>query len=225
MHVLARGLSRTHRGVHALDAVTIELKPAQITAVLGANGAGKSTLLRIIALVESPGSGELMMDGRNALQQASALRDRIGYVPQDIALFEELTTRENLLCWARGKAAADTLDTLIDNLDMAQFAFKRVSALSGGMKRRVNLAVALLNSPGLLVLDEPFVGMDTDQRSIVVRVLRSLSAQGVTQIISSHQPEVFRHLAERVLVLEHGHVAYNGPMKDSFLAEPMPPDA
>jgi ABC-2 type transport system ATP-binding protein len=225
MHVLARGLKRAHRGVDALDAVTIELKPGQITAVLGANGAGKSTLLRIIALVEAPGGGELLMDGRNALPQPGTFRDAIGYVPQDIALFEELTARENLLCWARGKATAGTLDALIDSLGMAQFASKRVSALSGGMKRRVNLAVALLNHPRLLVLDEPFVGMDTDQRSIVVRVLRSLSAQGVTQIISSHQPEVFRHLAEHVLVLEHGHVAYNGPMKDSFLAEPMPPDA
>ena len=222
IHVLARGLARSHRGICSLDCVNAEFPAGSITAVLGANGAGKSTLLRIIALVEAPDSGELTMDGANALSRPGDFRESIGYVPQEIALFEELTTRENLLCWAKGAALA-RIEELIATLDMAEFAAKRVSALSGGMKRRVNLAVALLNSPRLLVMDEPFVGMDMRQRETVTLCLKNLAAGGITQVISSHHPEIFRNLAGHVMALDRGRVVYDGPINEELLEGKIPP--
>lgn len=206
--VEAKNISQRYTGVKILDNVSISLEPGQVTGVMGVNGAGKSSLLRIIGLIEKPGIGQLFIDGENPNQNIKNIRHQIGYAPQDIALFNELSAYDNLLFYSinKKKQTIKKLDELVSAFDMESFIKKRVYKLSGGMKRRVNLAVALINSPKLLVADEPFVGLDADQRKKVLNYLNSLSKQGMTQIISSHYSENLSVIAHNIIHLENGRI-------------------
>lgn len=206
--VEAKNISQRYTGVKILDNVSISLEPRQVTGVMGVNGAGKSSLLRIIGLIEKPDIGQLFIDGENPNQNIKNIRHQIGYAPQDIALFNELSAYDNLLFYSikNKKQAKNKLDELVCAFDMESFIKKRVYKLSGGMKRRVNLAVALINSPKLLVADEPFVGLDADQRKKVLNYLNSLSKQGMTQIISSHYSENLSVIAHNIIHLDNGRI-------------------
>lgn len=206
--VEAKDISQRYTGVKILDNVSISLESGQVTGVMGVNGAGKSSLLRIIGLIEKPDIGQLFIDGENPNQNIKNIRHQIGYAPQDIALFNELSAYDNLLFYSinKKKQTSKKLDELVSAFDMESFIKKRVYKLSGGMKRRVNLAVALINSPKLLVADEPFVGLDADQRKKVLNYLNSLSKLGMTQIISSHYSENLSMIAHNIIHLDNGRI-------------------
>jgi ABC-2 type transport system ATP-binding protein len=133
-------------------------------------------------------------------------------VPQDVALFEDLTVRENLLCWSArpGREAKRQAERLIGALDLGEFASKKVAALSGGMKRRTNLAVALLDDPEILILDEPLVGVDIEQRRQLLTYLKTLTGQGVTQLMASHHVDELLPLADEILIMKDGEVRFYG---------------
>ena len=214
----AEGLSRSYGAVNALCEVSFSLNRGEVLGLFGQNGSGKSTLLDIVALAAKPDAGKIVFDGLEAGANLTAVRRHIGYVPQEIALFEELTVRENLLCWSRlpGKKAKERAREVSEALNLSDISRKKVAELSGGMKRRVNLAVALLGEPELIILDEPFAGVDTDNTDGIEKRLRELADSGTAQIISGHSPEQMLPLIDKVLVLSHGEIVYFDD-KDAFV--------
>ena len=214
----AEGISRRYGVVNALCDVSFSLNRGEVLGLFGQNGSGKSTLLDIIALAAKPDSGKIVFDGLEVGANLTAVRRRIGYVPQEIALFEELTVCENLLCWSRlpGKKAKERAREVSEALNLSDISRKKVAELSGGMKRRVNLAVALLGEPELIILDEPFAGVDTDNTDGIEKRLRELADRGTAQIVSGHSPEQMLPLIDKVLVLSHGEIVYFDD-KDAFV--------
>ena len=214
----AEGLCKSYGTVNALCEVSFSLKRGEVLGLFGLNGSGKSTLLDIVALAAKPDAGQIIFDGLDVNSNLTAVRRRIGYVPQEIALFEELTVYENLLCWSRlpGKKAKERASEVSQALNLLELSRKKVSELSGGMKRRVNLAVALLGEPELIILDEPFAGVDTDNTDGIEKRLRELADGGTAQIVSGHSPEQMLPLIDKVLVLSHGQTAYFDH-KDAFI--------
>lgn len=195
-----------------LQEVTFSLGKGDALGLFGPNGSGKSTLLNILALADRPSEGMLEINGTNALNTASKLRRKIGYVPQEIALFEELTVKDNLMCWTRlpGRAAKNKAFEIAQALSLTSLLSKKVFMLSGGMKRRVNLAVALISDPELLVLDEPFAGVDAEHVEGMLVLLMHLKKNGITLILSCHTPEQVIPLLSKILVLSAGKKKFFG---------------
>ncbi len=203
-------VSKSYGSFTALKNIGFSMGQGEILGLFGKNGSGKSSLLNIIAMALKPDKGSIVFDGVSGTLNPMEARRKIGYVPQEIALFEELTVEENLLCWSklRGKSAKAKIMEISDGLNLGEMLSKRVYTLSGGMKRRVNFAVALLGNPKLLVLDEPFVGLDIDNTEIIEDIMKKLSDSGVSQIVSGHSPEQLIPLVHRVMVLSDGEIAY-----------------
>jgi ABC-2 type transport system ATP-binding protein len=180
------GITKKYGAAAVLNGVAMSLASGEVLGLFGPNGSGKSTLLDILALALRPDGGRILIDGADALADPGAYRSRIGYAPQDVALFEELTVRENLLCWSRlpGKDAREKAGEVAARLSLEPILKKRVSSLSGGMKRRVNLAVCLMGAPKLLILDEPFTGVDMENADKMTALLKELAGDGIAQVIS-----------------------------------------
>jgi ABC-2 type transport system ATP-binding protein len=206
----ARGICRQYGRKPVLREVTFSLGKGQILGLLGPNGSGKTTLLEILALAARPDAGSILLDGADILPRPGPVRPLIGYVPQDIALFEELSVMDNLHCWCRlpKSQARVRIAEVTSALSLEAIARQKVSTLSGGMKRRVNLGVALLGYPSLLVLDEPFSGVDIDHREIMQLFLKQLASLGVSQIISGHSLEDLLPLADQIMVLRGGQTVF-----------------
>ena len=214
--LIGSDLSKQYSGVCALHSATVRLQPGSTTMLLGRNGSGKSTLLNILALSAAADSGSVQVDAL----QGRAARAAIGFAPQEVALFEELSVEENLRCWCRlpaSKAKACVAD-VIERLDLAAERRKQLRKLSGGQKRRVNLAAALMNEPRYLLLDEPFAGLDEESERRVLRLLGEYAKNGCGILIASHQPRLLRDLVEQAIVLERGEVTFYGTAEDYFSA-------
>jgi ABC-2 type transport system ATP-binding protein len=205
-----RALGRRYGRQEVLSDVSFSLRQGEVLGLFGPNGSGKSTLLDILALAIRPSTGSILFHGEDVLSRVGQVRPLIGYVPQDIALFEELTVMDNLLCWSRlpARQTRARVAEIAGALCLGDISGQKVATLSGGMKRRVNLGVALLGSPSLLVLDEPFAGVDLDHRGIMQTLLRQLTGLGVSQVISSHSLEDILPLADKIMVLREGHVLF-----------------
>ena len=215
----AQGLCRHYGRRQVLQDVSFSLGRGQVMGLFGPNGSGKSTLLEIIALASRPSAGRLLFDGADVLSRVREFRPLVGYVPQDIALFEELTVMDNLLCWTRlpREMARQRIAGISAALSLEIFVNQRVMTLSGGMKRRVNLAVAMLGSPSLLVLDEPLAGVDLEHQEIMLEFLKKMTGLGVSQIISSHAIEDLLPLTDQIMILREGCVLFYGSREDFLI--------
>lgn len=207
-HVHVQDISKAYQRQLILDHISLTVQPGEAVGIRGINGAGKSSLLRQMAWIEAPDSGQVLLDHTAYRPAQRAMRQAIGYAPQDIALFDELSAMDNLKLFAIHDKAitAATLHELIQTFAMNDFIHKRIHQLSGGMKRRVNLAAALINRPRLLIADEPFVGMDEAQRQRVLDYLIQQHQHGMTMIISSHYVENIHPLTHRILRLDNGRI-------------------
>lgn len=212
------GITKSYKQDLILDGISFTLEKGKVLGVMGPNGAGKTTLLKIISLILSPDAGEVHINGIDALRKPKLLRPLLAYVPQDMALFEELSVIDNLYYWSEGsfKSQEAHFMQLLDETGLSQVREKRVNTLSGGMKRRLNLAVALINKPELLIMDEPLVGMDIAQIKSMHQFFSKLAEQGMSQIISSHNAHHLLNIADELLILNHGKVRFQGT-KESFL--------
>lgn len=225
--LIIKNISKTYNKKTVLKNISFSIEKGHVLGILGPNGSGKTTLINTIALALKPDDGgEIMIEGIDAMKNVKQARKKIGYVPQDIALFEELSIRDNLICWSRlkMKKAKEQAEKIADLLDLKTIYKQKVSTLSGGMKRRVNLAVALLEEPKLLLLDEPFAGMDYEHTEETEKVIKKIAENGASVIISSHIPKQVICFANEVLILRNGDILFCGN-KDEFLANSKLKDA
>ncbi|MBP3237882.1 MAG: ABC transporter ATP-binding protein [Lachnospiraceae bacterium] len=199
----ANGLKKNYGKFTAVDDLSLTISPGEGIALLGKNGSGKTTLLKMLALVQKPDAGEVKVDGLYG-KEAKA---KIAYVPQEIVLFEELTVTENLYAWSslKGSENAARAEYLAEELEMESFRKKRVDRLSGGQRRRVNIAVALMGNHQYLMLDEPLAGIDEHGGECIARLLKKEKEKGYAMIITEHNPTILLPLMDRTLRLDGGH--------------------
>ena len=210
-----RDVSRWYGNVVAVNGVTFSLG-AGVTGLLGPNGAGKSTLLHMIAGLLHPSAGTVTVDGRATYGDPGVFR-RVGLVPEREAVFGFLTCRAfvRLNADLQGVAApADAVDRALATVELTSAADRTLATYSKGMRQRAKVAAALVHDPGVLVLDEPFNGMDPRQRLHMMDLFRSLAADGATVLVSSHILEEVERVAERVLVVVAGRLAASGEFRE-----------
>lgn len=194
----------------AVRGVCFTAERGDILGILGENGAGKSTLLSMLAALTPPTEGKLFFEGAEVKKKKREYQARIGYVPQEIALFEELSGQDNLEFFARGYGLSKRqADERIDKV-CAITAFQKewlkkpVSEYSGGMKRKINIGAALLHQPSLLLLDEPTANLDFASEEQIVEAVRALAAEGITVVYVGHQPELMEQLCNKFCLLKDG---------------------
>jgi ABC-2 type transport system ATP-binding protein len=199
----------------ALDGVSLELRPAEVLGVLGPNGAGKSTLVRTIMGRVNPDSGSVTLFGKPAPAGDTEARASVGVVPQEIALYPNLTSHENLTVFGRylglsGIALDQAIKRSLDWAALSDRANEPVKTLSGGMKRRLNMAAGVLHRPRVLLLDEPTVGVDPQSRERIYQMIESLRADGVSLIYTTHYMEEAERLCDRIAIIDDGRVIAAG---------------
>ncbi|MFC1416701.1 ABC transporter ATP-binding protein [Streptacidiphilus cavernicola] len=214
--VHADGLTKLHRRrggepVHAVRGVDFRIVSGETYGFLGPNGAGKSTTMRMICCVSEASGGTLRVLGLDPATDGSRIRSRIGVVPQDDTLDRELTVRENLLVYGRyfgmsRAARAARADELLAFARLEEKAGTRVDTLSGGMRRRLTIARSLVNSPEILILDEPTTGLDPQARHLLWERLHQLKEQGVTLILTTHYMDEAEQLCDRLAVMDQGRI-------------------
>ena len=211
----ASQLAKSYAGQPAVSQVSLTVAPGEILALLGPNGAGKSTTIGMIAGLIVPDTGDIRVSGQSMADAADACKARIGLVPQDIALFEELTGHVNLeivgaLYGLHGDALQKSINETLDLVGLTDRAADKVADYSGGMKRRLNIAAALLHDPHIVLLDEPTVGIDPQSRNAIFRNLESLKMRGKALIYSTHYMEEAERLADRIIIMDRGSVIATG---------------
>lgn len=210
-----RDVRRSYGSRVALDGLTLSVEPKTVYGLLGPNGAGKTTLLSILSGLMDPDSGEVVVAGRPMSRRARDLRGLVGLVPQDIALYADMTARQNLMFFGRlyGMSKADLrprIDDVLELVGLADRGDEPVEAYSGGMKRRINVAAALLHRPTLLLLDEPMVGVDPQSRSLMFDMIMGLASDGAAVVLASHQIDEVERVCDRVAIVDHGRLLTEG---------------
>ena len=204
-------VTRDYGPTRALGGVTFAVMPGEMFGLLGPNGAGKSTLMALLAGLAAPTSGSIRLAGRPLDPRDRAARRLVGLVPQELAVYDDLSARENLhffgsLYGLRGPELARKADEVLAAVALADRADDRVGTFSGGMKRRLNLGVAVVHGPRLLFLDEPTTGVDPQSRNHIFAEVRRLNAAGLTVVYTSHYMEEVQALCTHVGILDRGRV-------------------
>ena len=211
----ARGLVKTFGTLRAVDGVDFDVQKGEAFGFLGPNGAGKSSTMRMIGCVSPVSSGTLRILGLDPAHDGARIRARLGVVPQQDTLDDDLTVRENLIIYSRyfglsRKEARVRADRLLEFVQLAERAKDRVEPLSGGMKRRLTIARSLVNDPEVLLLDEPTTGLDPQARHVVWDRLFRLKQQGVTLVLTTHYMDEAEQLCDRLVVMDRGRIAEEG---------------
>lgn len=194
----------------AVDGISFFVNKGEVLGLIGANGAGKTTTLSMIATLIKPDSGHIYFEGQDIITDPSALRYHLGYVPQEIALYPSLSGIDNLRFWGRanhirGKLLKQRINEVsrIINLDKKTLN-KKVSSYSGGMKRRINIGVALLHDPKIIIMDEPTVGLDVESRNQVLDTVLELRTHGAGIIYTGHYMEEMERICDKICILDKG---------------------
>jgi lipooligosaccharide transport system ATP-binding protein len=199
----------------AVDGIDVEVRRGEAFGFLGPNGAGKSSTMRMVGCVSPPSGGVLRILGRDPARDGPAIRARLGVCPQLDNLDLELTVRENLTTYARffgipRRVARRRADELLEFVQLSERAGSKVEPLSGGMKRRLTIARALINEPEMVLLDEPTTGLDPQARHLVWERLFRLKQQGVTQVLTTHYMDEAEQLCDRLVVMDGGRIVAEG---------------
>ncbi len=215
----ARSLTKRFDQMVAVDSIDFEVRRGEAFGFLGPNGAGKTSTMRMIGCTSPPSSGSLRVIGMDPVTQSSEIKARIGVVPQMDNLDIELTVRENLEMYARyfdvpRDIAGPRIDELIEFVQLTEKAKSKVEPLSGGMKRRLTIARALINEPDLLLLDEPTTGLDPQARHLVWDRLYRLKQRGVTLVITTHYMDEAEQLCDRLVVMDNAKIVTEGSPRD-----------
>jgi daunorubicin resistance ABC transporter ATP-binding subunit len=213
--IQTQGLTKRFGEFVAVDALDLQVPVGTVVALLGPNGAGKTTTVRMLATLLRPDGGMAWVAGHDVVTDAGRVRSLISLTGQFAALDKNLTARENILLMARlrgrgARAARQVADELIDRFDVGDFRDRLVKQLSGGERRRVDLAAGLIDRPHVLVLDEPTTGLDPRSRQVVWATIRELVLDGVTLLLTTQYLEEADALADRVVLIDHGHEVASG---------------
>jgi ABC-2 type transport system ATP-binding protein len=219
-HVLeVEGLSKRFGDLTAVDGVSLHIDEGETYGLLGPNGAGKSTTISMIAGLLEPSGGTIRIGGDVMTTVSTRLRSRIGLVPQDLAIYPDLTGRENLRFFARlyGLDRADTtrrIDEVLEVIGLTDRADDRADEFSGGMKRRLNIGIGLLHRPALLILDEPTVGVDPQSRNAILDSVEHLATEGMAVVYTTHYMEEAERLCDRIGIIDHGTLMAEGTRRE-----------
>ena len=200
---------------NAVDGISFSIYQNEIFGLLGPNGAGKTTTISILCGLFPPSSGKVLIDGKDLHEELPSIKNIIGIVPQDIALYPTLSARENLAFYGsmyglHGKDLKEKIDMWLEKLGLNDASKRQVSTYSGGMKRRVNLIAGVLHQPKILFLDEPTVGVDVQSRNVIIEHLKEINKTGTTIIYTSHHMEEAEHFCTRVSIIDHGKILTQG---------------
>ena len=202
-------LVKNYGEVKAVQDISFDIREGEIFSLLGPNGAGKTTTISMLSTLYTPTSGDATIGGHSVTKDPMAVRGIIGVVPQELALYDDLNARENLIFWGKmygltGKALKDRVDEVLEQIGLTDKANFRIKTYSGGMKRRVNIGVGLLHKPRLLFMDEPTVGIDPQSRRAILDSVKDLNRQGMTVLYTTHYMEEAQELSDRVGIIDHG---------------------
>jgi ABC-2 type transport system ATP-binding protein len=204
-----KDLAKKYGDFAAVKGISFEIRKGEIFSLLGPNGAGKTTTLSMLSTLYTPTAGAATICGHSVTKEPMAVRNCIGVVPQELALYDELTAKENLVFWGQmyglsGRNLSTRVVEVLAQIGLSNKADQRVRTYSGGMKRRVNIGVGLLHKPELLFMDEPTVGIDPQSRRAILDSVKELRAQGMTVLYTTHYMEEAEELSDRVGILDHG---------------------
>ncbi len=204
-------LAKNYGDFPAVKGINFDIKEGEIFSLLGPNGAGKTTTISMLSTLYEPSSGDATIGGHSISKDPMAVKQVIGVVPQELALYEDLTAKENLLFWGQmyglsGKSLNSRVDEVLEQIGLVDKAKNRVKTYSGGMKRRVNIGVGLLHKPRLLFMDEPTVGIDPQSRRAILDTVKDLNQKGMTVLYTTHYMEEAEELSDRVGIIDHGEL-------------------
>jgi ABC-2 type transport system ATP-binding protein len=201
--------------VYAVKGVDIEIERGEVFSLLGPNGAGKSTTISMISGLLRPTSGDAAILGKSISREPQAAKSTLGVVPQEIAIYEDLSARENLIFWGkmyglRGEALKRRVGEILDIVGLTDRQKGRVGKYSGGMKRRLNIGIALMHKPDVIIMDEPTVGIDPQSRRRILDSVMELNSQGMTVLYTTHYMEEAQELSDHIAIMDHGEIIASG---------------
>ncbi|MGE5073350.1 MAG: ATP-binding cassette domain-containing protein [Anaerolineae bacterium] len=199
----------------AVKAINFEAMQGEIFSLLGPNGAGKSTTISMLSCLLQPSGGDACVMGHSITREPQAVKAAIGVVPQDIALYPDLSARENLAFWGkmyglRGAELAKRVDEVLEIIGLTDRQKDQVEKFSGGMKRRVNIGAALLHKPAVIIMDEPTVGIDPQSRRHILDNVKQLNSQGMTVLYTTHYMEEAQELSDHIAIMDQGQIIARG---------------
>jgi ABC-2 type transport system ATP-binding protein len=209
--IKVQNLDKSFEDVHAVDNISFEIQTGEIFSLLGPNGAGKTTSIGMISGLLTPDEGEASIIGYSVQSNPKKAKAELGVVPQEIALYEDISARANLNFWGKmyglqGKERAQRVDDILTLIGLEDRDTGPVSKFSGGMKRRLNVGIALLHEPKVIIMDEPTVGIDPQSRRKILDSVKHLRDQGITILYTTHYMEEAQELSDRIAVMDHGKI-------------------
>jgi ABC-2 type transport system ATP-binding protein len=217
--ITVKSVSKSFGSIKALENVSFNIEKGEIFGILGPNGAGKSTIVNILNTLVKPDKGDVIIDGVNIKDDGENIKLIMGVVPQEIALYEELLAFENLMFWGGlydipKQELKKNVNKTLEIVDLATRKDDRIKTFSGGMKRRINIACSLLHNPKILVLDEPTVGVDPQNRNHIFEVIERLNYEGMTIIYTTHYLEEAERFCHNIAIIDVGHIIAQGTLKE-----------
>jgi ABC-2 type transport system ATP-binding protein len=210
-----KNLKKSFGTIHAVQGVDFVARQGEILNLLGPNGAGKSTTISMLSGLLAPSEGDAFIMGHSVTSQAKLAKESLGVVPQEIALYPDLSARENLVFWGkmydlRGSKLKQRVDEVLEIIGLTDRQRDHVGKFSGGMKRRVNIAAALMHKPDVIIMDEPTVGIDPQSRRHILDNVKELNRQGMTVLYTTHYMEEAAELSDHIAIMDQGKVIAYG---------------
>ncbi len=217
--IKVRSVSKSFGNIEAVKNVSFTIEKGEIFGILGPNGAGKSTIVNLLNTLIKPDKGDIIIDGVNINNDGDTIKLIMGVVPQEIALYEELSAYENMMFWGglynipKSELKAN-VDNTLEIVDLYSRKNDSINTFSGGMKRRINIACSLLHNPKVLVLDEPTVGVDPQNRNHIFEVIEKLNNEGLTIIYTTHYMEEAERFCDNIAIIDVGRIIAQGTLKE-----------
>jgi len=213
--ICVQNLHKRFGDVLAVQGISFDVQRGEIFSLLGPNGAGKSTTISILSCLLTPTQGDALVMGHSVVREPRKVREEIGVVPQEIALYEDLSARENLDFWGRmyglrGAALKQRVAEVLEIIGLTDRQKGRVGKFSGGMKRRLNIGIALLHRPQVIIMDEPTVGIDPQTRRNILDSVKELNRNGTTTLYTTHYMEEAQELSDHIAIMDHGKIIASG---------------
>jgi len=217
--LVTHDLHKFYGDVHAVRGISFSINSGEIYSLLGPNGAGKTTTIGMLTGLLTPTRGDAIIGGYSITKDPQRVKEIIGVVPQEIALYDDLTARENLDFWGRmvglrGQTLKTRIEEMLELAGLTDRANDKVKTFSGGMKRRLNIAVGLLHHPKILFMDEPTVGIDPQSRRRILDTVKALNRAGLTVLYTTHYMEEAQELSHRIGIIDHGRLIAEGTLDE-----------